>query len=117
MTMSTNAITHFSKDFSRFPEAAISLESIYKTIGVLFRACGVDGELQIRLIPATAETDNFFPQAWRTEKSLYMPATIDFLPQPHLNKELALWWSVFAAVDYAIQKQPSSIVSIKPVER
>lgn len=109
-------ISKFPSNIPRFPEAAVSLENTYKTIGVLFRACGFDGTLQIKAMPVSAR-ENFIEQPWRIGKSLYMPPVVEFLPESSLNHDLALWWSVFAAIDYSMEQQQIYRFSIKPLER
>lgn len=93
----------------RFPEAAVSLEEVRRTVGVLFRALGGDAGLRLEAATPTAHGarrswleriagDNRRVElAWRDAQSLYLPARIDAFPDAHLNRELYLWLAALAA--------------------
>ncbi|MBT5360515.1 MAG: nitric oxide reductase, partial [Gammaproteobacteria bacterium] len=72
----------------RFPEAAVALEDIQKTVGVLFRALGGDAGLKVEASYATdhfghrsllqkiAGSDKRTHSAWRDEQALLLPPVI-----------------------------------------
>lgn len=91
------------------PDAAVELEEIKKTLGVLFRALGGDGGLKVEASYATdhfghrnllqkiAGSDKRVNSAWRDERSLLLPPTIDLFTDPQQNRDLYLWLAMLAA--------------------
>ena len=104
-----NIITRMAD--SRHPEAAVRLEQVKQTSGILFRALGGDGGLRIESAGATehgarrtwlqrfAGTNQQTELAWRDERSLRLPAIVDCFPTPGLNRDLYLWLAVLATGD------------------
>ncbi|MDY6981094.1 MAG: nitric oxide reductase, partial [Pseudomonadota bacterium] len=86
-----------------YPEQAVTLAEISKTIGILFRASGGEGGLRIEATSATehegrrslleriAGSGDRIELCWRTEESLFLPARVDAYPERHLNRDLYLW--------------------------
>ncbi len=93
----------------RYPEAAVSLDAIKKQLGILFRALGGDGGLKVEASYATdhfghrsllqkiAGSDKRVHSAWRDERALLLPPTIDLFPTEEQNRDLYLWLSMLAA--------------------
>ncbi len=88
---------------TRHPEAAVTLNSISTTVGILFRALGGDGGLQVEatnagshgarrgLLQRIAGSNRQVELAWRDEQSLRLPAVIDYFPDKTLNRDLYIW--------------------------
>ena len=101
-------ITRLADD--RHPEAAVALSEVEQTVGILFRALGGDGGLQVTAAEATAHgarrgwlqrlagVQEKVTLAWRDENYLRLPPRIDWLPERALNRELYLWLAALAAV-------------------
>ena len=93
----------------RYPEAAVSLEEIKKTIGVVFRALGGDGGLKVEASYATdhfgertllqriAGSDKRVHSSWRDDRALLLPPTVDLFPTTALNRDLYLWLAMLAS--------------------
>ncbi|MEK8089699.1 nitric oxide reductase activation protein NorD [Thermithiobacillus plumbiphilus] len=93
------------------PAAAVSLEELRKTLGVLFRALGGDGGLSVEAASATrhgarrglrsrlAGSDEKAELAWRDAETLRLPARIALFPERTLNRDLYLWLAALAACD------------------
>ncbi len=102
-------ITGLAND--RHSQAAIRLEEVQRTVGVLFRALGGDGGLQVEAANATAlRTRRSWLQriagshrkvelAWRDERALRLPAGLDWFPERALNRDLYLWLAALAVSD------------------
>ncbi len=94
-------------------EAAVELDQVARTVGVLFRAMGGDGGLQVAAATARqhgarrswlqriAGSHETVELAWRDGETLYLPARIALFPDPGLNRDLFLWLAAMAAVDTA----------------
>jgi len=92
----------------RHPEAAVRLDEVARTAGVLFRALGGDGGLEVCAADARAHgarrgvleriagVGDRIELAWRDEHSLRLPAVIDCFPEPALNRDLYLWLAALA---------------------
>jgi len=92
-----------------YPEQAVTLAEMHKTIGILFRASGGEGGLRIEATNATehggrrtllqriAGSNQQVELCWRNDESLFLPATIDAFPQRSLNRDLYLWLAALAA--------------------
>ena len=86
-----------------FPEAAVRLDTVRTTVGILFRALGGDGGLSIEATDAhELKTRRTWLQriagsharvalAWRDERALFLPPVIDCFDQVSLNRDLYLW--------------------------
>ena len=100
------------------PEAAVCLNEVSRTTGVLFRALGGDGGLRIEAAEGTAyesrrgwlrriaDSRNHVELAWRDERSLRLPARIDVFPERILNRSLYLWLAALAAADSGEYDRP-----------
>ena len=87
----------------RYPAAAVTLEQVSRTVGVLFRALGGDGGLQVEAANATehgarrtwlqrlAGSNREVELSWRDEQALRLPAVIEYFPEAELNRDLYLW--------------------------
>ncbi len=97
---------------TRHPEAAVTLDEVGRTVGILFRALGGDGGLQVEVAHATAHgaRRNLLHRiagdatkvalAWRDDQSLRLPAVIDYFPTSQLNRDLYLWLAALAVGDH-----------------
>ncbi len=97
---------------TRYPDAAVHLEEIEQTVGILFRALGGDGGLEVSAAPASlhgarrgllarvAGSNKRVELAWRDERSLRLPATIDYFPDKQLNRYLYTWLAALAVGDH-----------------
>ncbi len=95
---------------THYPEARVSLGEVEHTVGVLFRALGGDGGLQVTSAEAVeqqarrswlqrlAGSQHKVALAWRDETFLRLPPSLDWLPDKTLNRELYLWLAAMAAV-------------------
>lgn len=104
-------ITRSSRD--RFPDAAVNLRDVRKTVGVFFRALGGDGALRIEACSGTentarrnwlqrlAGTHRQIELSWRTDEALYLPLQVDVFSDAGLNRDLYFWLAGLAAVDVA----------------
>jgi nitric oxide reductase NorD protein len=94
---------------SDHPQARVTLESVHRPVGVMFRALGGDGGLRIQSATTTdyaarrgwlariAGIDTQVELAWRDEQALCLPEAIAVFPDPALNRELYLWLAALAA--------------------
>jgi nitric oxide reductase NorD protein len=97
---------------TRHPEAAVTLTEIKRTVGVMFRALGGDGGLEVEAANATehgarrsllqriAGSGGKVELAWRDEQSLRLPAVIDYFPSSQLNRDLYIWLAALAVGDH-----------------
>ncbi len=104
-----------------YPAAAIQLEEVATTVGILFRALGGNGALQVKAAEATSSTArrNWLQRlagyqhqvelAWCDDETLRLPATLSPFPERHLNRELYLWLTALAACS---QQHPE--LSVEP---
>ncbi len=95
----------------RFPAARVELRQVERTLGILFRALGGDGGLQITSAEAVehgarrtwqqrlAGNQGKAALAWRDDNYLRLPPAIDWLPLPELNRDLYLWLAALAVGD------------------
>lgn len=100
-------ITHAAR--SDYPSAAVTLDSVRKSVSVLFRALGGDAGLRVQATGATdslarrgwlariAGTDAQVELAWRDDQSLCLPSQLAVFPAPALNRELYQWLAALAA--------------------
>jgi nitric oxide reductase NorD protein len=99
-------ITRFAD--RRYPQAAARLQDLAPTLGILFRALGGDGGLQVEAADPRAHgarrgflqwlagTGDKAELAWRDDRSLRLPESIDCFPDPGLNRDLYLWLTALA---------------------
>jgi len=91
-----------------YPQEAISLAEVERTVGLMFRALGGDGGLQVTStdlvqhwarrswLQRIAGSQQKVALAWRDQSYLRLPARIDCLPERKLNRELYLWLAAMA---------------------
>jgi nitric oxide reductase NorD protein len=94
---------------SEHPEAAVTLQEVRRTIGVVFRALGGDGGLVVeastpvahgarrRWLARLAGSGREVTPGWRDARALRLPERIALFPQRALNRELYLWLAALAA--------------------
>jgi nitric oxide reductase NorD protein len=99
---------------TRHAEAAVRLPEVATTVGVLFRALGGDGGLQVEAGDATATTvrrgwlqriagvGGSVELAWRDDRSLRLPAVIDWFADRALNRDLYVWLAALAVSDAGV---------------
>ena len=92
----------------RYPEAAVRLEEMALTLGIVFRALGGDAGLEVKaedeyahgarrgLLARIAGSGNRMALAWRDDRALLLPPVIDRFPEPGLNRDLYLWLAALA---------------------
>jgi len=94
---------------SEYPEAAVTLGEVNRTVAVLFRALG--GESGVRIEAGTAKrhgAQRTFMQrlagsgertelCWRDADSFRLPTRVALLPTRELNRDLYLWLAALAA--------------------
>ena len=97
---------------THYPEAAVSLNQINTTVGVVFRALGGDGGLEVESTSATehgarrgilqriAGSNRRTELAWRDDQSLRLPDKIDLFPSTGLNRDLYIWLAALAVGDH-----------------
>lgn len=95
-----------------FPEAAVHLSEIERSIGLLFRAFGGDPGLRVapaadlrhggrrRLLQRMAHIDEKQALAARDSETLHLPPTLALFPEPELNRDLYLWLTALAACSH-----------------
>lgn len=113
-TLWHRAITRLSQ--RRHPQAAVTLAEVAGGIGILFRALGGDGGLQVESTEASAHgarrgllqriagLDDKAELAWRDARALGLPARFVRFPERSLNRDPYLWLAALAAQ----QRAPSS---------
>jgi len=92
-----------------YPDAAVTLQEMATTTGILFRALGGDGALQVKASEATpihvrrtwlqriAGSHREVELAWFDETTLRLPSKLAVYPHRGLNRELYLWLAALAA--------------------
>ncbi|MCW8906177.1 MAG: VWA domain-containing protein [Sedimenticola sp.] len=97
---------------TRYPDAAVHLEEIETMVGIMFRALGGDGGLEVTAANATehgarrgllqriAGSNKRIELAWRDDQSLRLPAVIDYFPERTLNRYLYTWLAALAVGDH-----------------
>lgn len=95
----------------RHAEAAVRLDDIRKSAGILFRALGGDAGLNLAAAPAVrhgarrrwmeriAGSGERVELAWRDRETLRLPEQIDLFPERSLNRDLYLWLVALSAAD------------------
>ena len=94
-----------------YPEAAVLLDDVRVSVGILFRALGGDAGLQIvnsfktnyatkrNLLQRIAGTGKQVELATRNADQLSLPERIAIFPNKKLNRDLYLWLAVLATID------------------
>lgn len=114
-----------------YPEAAVNLPEMAKTLGVVFRALGGDAGLQVQAAVARRHEAR---QRWLARlagsglkadlagldgHSLRLPAQIALFPEAALNRELYLWLAALAAHDvpngepWIVRNQRATLVTLE----
>ena len=102
-----NAITRLA--YARYPQAAVALEDVQKSIGILFRAAG--GSHALRVAPSTEQASGGYrtllqrvagggmraDTAQLEPDVLALPSSISVFESQSLNRDLYLWLSIHAA--------------------
>jgi nitric oxide reductase NorD protein len=101
---------------THYPEAAVSLKQVSTTVGVMFRALGGDGGLEVEATNATeygarrgilqriAGSNRQIELAWRDDQALRLPEKIDIFPERELNRDLYIWLAALAVGDHQEQE-------------
>ncbi|MCP5298622.1 MAG: VWA domain-containing protein [Chromatiaceae bacterium] len=96
---------------SGHPDAAVELADVERAVGVMFRALGGDGGLQVIAAEQTsnrarrgwlqrlAGSHTRIALAWRDAGFLRLPPRIDCLPAMQLNRDLYLWLAALAVAE------------------
>jgi nitric oxide reductase NorD protein len=96
---------------NRYADAAVTLEEVRKTIGIVFRALGGDGGLRIDAATAVAHgarrswlqrlagSNQRVEYSWRDDEALCLPAIMDVFPTRSLNRDLYIWLAALASDD------------------
>ncbi len=91
---------------------ALSLEEVRHGVGIMFRALGHDGVLNVDAATAAAHgarrgwwqriagAGASVELAWRDETTLRLPSRIAVFPERELNRDLYFWYAALAAADY-----------------
>lgn len=92
-----------------YPDAAITLDEVERSAGVLFRAFGGDPGLRVapsadtrhggrrRLFQRMAHSGDKVALAARDAETLHLPAQLALFPEKTLNRDLYLWLTALAA--------------------
>ncbi|VAW98948.1 Nitric oxide reductase activation protein NorD [hydrothermal vent metagenome] len=111
-------VTHSANQ--RYPNEAVYLDDVRRSVAVMFRALGGDGALKIEstvaveyaarrsLLQRVAGSNKYVELGWRNESSLNLPACIDVFPERQLNRDLYLWLAALASGDAGIKQKQSS---------
>ncbi len=96
-----------------YPQAAVTLGEMERSVGVLFRALGGDGGLRVENATAVehgarrswlarvAGAQQRVELGWRDRETLRLPARLALFPKRSLNRDLYLWLAALAAVGEA----------------
>ncbi len=91
-------------------DAAVTLDEMRTTVGVMFRALGGDGGLRVEAATATdhgarrrwlqhiAGSGTSVELAWRDGETLRLPARIALFAERRMNRDLYIWLAALAAV-------------------
>jgi len=94
--------------YQGYPKAVVTLAEVERTVGLMFRALGGDGGLQVTSadqvenrarrswLQRLAGSQQRLMLAWRDDSYLRLPAQIDWLPERALNREIYLWLAALA---------------------
>ena len=112
------------------PHAAVALESMEKTLGIVFRALGGDSGLRIqkstavrhgarrRLLARIAGSGTKTAPAAVDAEALRLPARIALFPDAALNRDLYVWLAALAAhdvpgdEDWIVRNQRATVVAL-----
>jgi len=114
-----------------YPKEAVTLGEVERTVGLMFRALGGDGGLQVTSadpfehqarrswLQRVAGSQRKTALAWRDDSYLRLPASIDCLPERRLNRELFLWLAAMAVcagpaqADWFYTNQQRTLATLK----
>jgi nitric oxide reductase NorD protein len=94
-----------------YPEAAVHLDDVKQTVGIMFRALGGNAGLKIEnssdhsnnahrsLLQKIAGSEKGMELVWRNDEALNLPLKIDVFPTKELNRDLYLWLAALASGD------------------
>ncbi len=120
-----NAIVGERATLPRFPEAAVGLTAVSRSLGVLFRGLGGLGSVEIKaaddvvshhrlsLRQRLARDDERMTIARYTGEALLLPAEIALFPEAELNRSLYLWlagWAV-ASTDHVPRRRSDPLLA------
>ena len=92
-----------------YPQAAVTLEEVERSAGLLFRAFGGDPGLRVapaadarhggrrRLLQRIAGSGQKVALAGRDAETLHLPPSLALFPEKELNRDLYLWLTALAA--------------------
>ena len=92
-----------------YPQAAVQLTEVERSVGLMFRAFGGDAGLRVapaadsrhggrrRFLQRLAHSGEKVAQAARDEETLHLPPQIALFPERELNRDLYLWLAALAA--------------------
>lgn len=98
---------------THYPQAAVTLSEMARSVGVLFRALGGEGGLRVESAAAAthgarrnwlqriAGSHRKAALAWRDGETLRLPECIALFPDATLNRELYLWLAALATTSIA----------------
>lgn len=104
-----------------FPAAAVELEPLKASLAVFFRGAGGAPGLELaagaargsghrlRLRQRLAMDEERLVRAERTDELVLLPARLDLLPEPQLNRDLYLWLAAFLAAAPATSPQQDAL--------
>lgn len=96
---------------TRYPDAAVYLKDMNKTLGIIFRAMGGDSGISVQNTSATehharrgllqriAGSQSRTELGWLDDRALYLPEIIDCFDDCALNRKLYIWLAALAATD------------------
>lgn len=96
---------------TRYPDAAVYLKDINKTLGIIFRAMGGDKGLSVQTTLASehhgrrgflqrlAGSQSKTELGWLDDHALRLPEKIDCFNDQSLNRKLYIWLTALAATD------------------
>lgn len=94
-----------------YPDAAVYLKDINKTLGIIFRAMGGDNGISVQTSNATeqharrgllqriAGSHSRTELGWLDDRALHLPEKIDCFDDQTLNRKLYIWLAALAATD------------------
>ena len=96
-----------------YPDAAIFLQDVQRSVALLFRALGGEGGMRVEaateslhgarrnMLSRIAGNNQHIELAWRDNETLYLPKRIACFENAALNRELYLWLAALAALSPA----------------
>lgn len=113
-----------------YPDAAVRLDDVRQSVGVIFRALGGEGGLRVEACTETAHgarrslaqklagLGEQVELAWRDDETLRLPMRIAWFESADLNRDLYLWLAALASVQLPVDDTIScSIKESEPCGR